>query len=390
MKIVLTAGGSGGHITPILAIADEIKKIEPNIELIYIGQKGDIFTDVTNLASCVDNIYKVRAGKFRRYPSDGIKQVLDISTFLKNFRDFFFLIAGICQSYLILKKIKPDIVFSRGGYVSVPVCLGAKLNNIPYITHDSDSIASLANRIIAPWAIKHFVSMPEDTYKYPKDKTINTGIPLNSNFIKVTPKLKNDYRKKLNIDINKKVLMLIGGGQGARELNNLFIKSSLKLFESIPNLYVIHVVGKLNYDLAKNKYSKLLPNKYLKNLKVIDYTNEVYLYSGASDLIITRAGATNLAEFAIQAKPCIVIPSSYLASGHQIENAYLLSRSGAVDLIIDKDLEKNNELLENKILELLNSEEKLIELSVNFYRFAKPGSAHKIAKLIIELASSSN
>ncbi len=358
--------------------------------MIYIGQKGDIFTDVTNLENSVDKIYKVRAGKFRRYPSDGLRQLLDVATFLKNFRDFFFVIVGVFQSYFILKKIKPDMVFSRGGYVSVPVCLGAKLNKIPYITHDSDSIASLANKIIAPWALKHFVSMPEETYSYPLEKTINTGIPLSSNFVKVTSDIKSDYRKKLKIKDNKKVLMLIGGGQGARELNNLFIKSSFKFFESIPNLYIIHVVGKLNYEAAKKDYSKILTNDQSKNIKIVDYTNEVYIYSGASDLIITRAGATNLAEFAIQAKPCIVIPSSYLASGHQVENAYLLARSGAIELIIDKDLEKDKSLLETKILELINSKEKLIELSDKFYKFAKPGSAHKIAKLIIELASNQN
>ena len=390
MKIVLTAGGSGGHITPILAIATEIKKINPKSELIYIGQKGDIFTSVTNIEENVDKIYKVRAGKFRRYPSDGLKQFLDVSTFLKNFRDFFFVIIGIFQSYFILRKIKPDIVFSRGGYVSVPVCLGAKLNKIPYITHDSDSIASLANRIIAPWALRHFVSMPVETYKYPKDKTINTGIPLNSSFIKITPQIKKEYRKRLNILEHKKVLMLIGGGQGARDLNNLFIKSSRKLFEAIPDLYVIHIVGKLNYESAKKEYSKVLSHNDLKNVNIIDYTNEVYLYSGSSDLIITRAGATNLAEFAIQAKPSIVIPSSYLASGHQIENAYLLARSGAVELIIDKDLNENNDLLYQKILELISSKDKLQELSDNFYKFAKPGSAHNIANLIIELASNRN
>ena len=223
-KIVLTAGGSGGHITPILAVAAEIKRLDPNVFLIYIGQKGDIFGDVTGIDNDIDKIYKVRAGKLRRYPGAGLKQLLDIGTFLKNGRDLFFVIIGIFQSYLILRKVRPDMVFSRGGYVSVPVCLGAKLNKIPYITHDSDSIASLANRIIAPWALKHFVSMPEETYRYPLDKTINTGIPLNPNFVKVTPGLKSMYRKKLNIDSRKKVLMVIGGGQGAKDLNNLFIK----------------------------------------------------------------------------------------------------------------------------------------------------------------------
>ena len=191
MTIVLAGGGSGGHITPILAVAAEIKRQQPDTRLVYIGQIGDNLGDIPAQDPNIDQVYSIRAGKFRRFHGEGLIQFLDISTTYKNVRDFFYVFIGIYQSWRLMKKIQPDVIFSRGGYVSVPVALGAHLNKIPYITHDSDPIPSLANRIIARWATIHAVALPKKIYNYPPDKTVTTGIPINDKFVSVSTTLKH-------------------------------------------------------------------------------------------------------------------------------------------------------------------------------------------------------
>src|SRR3990167_7210097 len=125
MILILTGGGSGGHITPLLAVADELKKQRPNLTLVYIGQRGDKLADIPAKHHSIDKVYTVRAGKFRRYHGEGWRQLLDLLTFGKNVRDFFLVLIGLWQSYWILKKLKPVALFVKGGYVGVPVGLAA-------------------------------------------------------------------------------------------------------------------------------------------------------------------------------------------------------------------------------------------------------------------------
>src|SRR3989344_909016 len=162
MVIILTGGGSGGHITPILALADELKKQKPDARVIYTGQIGDSLGDIVRIHPSVDEVYGVRAGKFRRYHGQGLMQVLDIPTLYKNIRDSFYVMIGFVQSWFLLGRLKPSVIFVRGGYVGVPVGLAAARRKIPYITHDSDAIASLANRIISKRAAAHAVALPKD------------------------------------------------------------------------------------------------------------------------------------------------------------------------------------------------------------------------------------
>ena len=164
MKIVVTGGGSGGHITPILAVADEIKKAHPDSKIIYIGQKGDTFADIVAENMLIDEVRSVSAGKFRRYNGEGLKQLLDFKTIWLNVRDAFRVIKGFWECNKLLSTIKPDVVFCKGGFVGVPVGLAAARLKIPYLTHDSDAIPGLANRIISRWAAKHAVALDPELY----------------------------------------------------------------------------------------------------------------------------------------------------------------------------------------------------------------------------------
>src|SRR5665213_914894 len=199
MTIVLTGGGSGGHITPLLAVAHELKQLHPGSRVIYIGQRGDSLADIPAQHPDIDEVYNVRAGKFRRYSGEGLKQLLDVSTVLKNVRDSGRVVMGLVGARRLLKRLKPDVIFIKGGFVGVPVGLAAAQLNIPFITHDSDAIPGLANRIIARWATAHAVALPKSAYDYPPDKTFTVGVPISHEFQPLSAALQKKYRQQLDI-----------------------------------------------------------------------------------------------------------------------------------------------------------------------------------------------
>jgi UDP-N-acetylglucosamine--N-acetylmuramyl-(pentapeptide) pyrophosphoryl-undecaprenol N-acetylglucosamine transferase len=379
----MTGGGSGGHITPILAVAAEIRKLRPDAHIVYIGQKGDSLGDIPAKDLNINEIFTVRAGKFRRYHGEGLKQLLDLPTMLKNIRDALYVLIGIYQSFRLIGKIKPDVVFTRGGFVSVPVAFGAAMHHVPYITHDSDPIPSLANRIIAPWANAHAVSLPEEIYSYPQDKTITTGIPLVGKFEKVTASLKNAYRKEINIPLDAKLLFIIGGGLGSQRINLAVSEAVPHLLRETKNLIVVHVVGRANEATMQSIYEKNISETEQGRVRVYGYLMDVYRYSGAADVIVTRAGATNLAEFALQNKPCIVIPSPFLTGGHQLKNAQFLEEKGAAVIINEVDLQSDPNRLAKQVSSLLQDDLRQKELGEQLGAFAKPNATHDLAMLLL-------
>ncbi len=387
MTILLSGGGSGGHITPILAIAEEIKKQKPNTKIVYIGQTGDDLGLATTSSKSIDQVFTVRAGKYRRYHGSNIWQKLDIKTFILNCRDIIYLLIGIWQSKKIIKKIKPDILFTRGGYVSVPVGIGAKLNNVSFITHDSDITPSLANKIIAKWAIKNFVSMEENLYPYPLAKTINTGIPISKKFHSVNVVEKNKLKKELQIPQNSYLLLVTGGGLGSQIINLAVIKISQKLLSKNKNIYIVHIAGIQNESQVKKAYNERLDEELKEKIKVFGYIDNLYEYSGAADVIIARAGATNIAEFAIQQKACILVPSSFLVGGHQLQNANYLSKRHAALVIDENIMSSNPDYLYDQIAELISNKENRLNLIKNISKLARPDSTEIISKMIINLGS---
>lgn len=386
-KIVLTGGGSGGHITPILAIAKEIKNTHPDTTVVYIGQTGDSLADIPAKNPSIDEVYTVRAGKFRRYHGEGFMQLLDLPTMFMNFRDLFYVIIGLFQSFRIIGKLKPDVIFSRGGFVSVPVCLGGALRRVPYITHDSDPIPSLANRIIARWASLHAVALPAEIYPYPQTKTISTGIPINDKFVFVNESLNNKYRTEIGVPKSAKILFIIGGGLGSVRINTAVAESLPHLLHHFNDLSVVHVVGRANLTDMQHYYSKNLPAEAKSRVNVLGFIDDVYRYSGAADVVVTRAGATNLAEFAAQGKACIVVPSPFLAGGHQLKNAEYLEEQGAAVVINETDLTDDPNRLSKSVADLFGNKDNIVKLQDRLSKFAKPHATHDLAKIIVDLAS---
>jgi UDP-N-acetylglucosamine--N-acetylmuramyl-(pentapeptide) pyrophosphoryl-undecaprenol N-acetylglucosamine transferase len=268
----------------------------------------------------------------------------------------------------------------------VPVCLGGHLAGVPYITHDSDPVPSLANRIIARWAALHAVALPKEIYPYPADKTVTTGIPLSRNFVPVTPSLQKQYRQTVKVPETAKMLFIIGGGQGSRLVNQAISDILPHLLRELPKLYVVQVAGEANLAEMARIYDKKLSKAEQGRVRLLGFTDEVYKYSGAADVIVCRAGATNLAEFAVQGKACVVIPSSFLAAGHQLENARYLAEQNAAVVIGEKELSTDANRLAKQLSQLLSNSDRRVDLGRNLARFAKTDAAAEIAGLIIKQA----
>lgn len=388
MIIVLTGGGSGGHITPLLAVAAELKHRQPKAQLIYVGQQGDRFGDLAATDDNIDVVYRVRAGKFRRYHGEGWAQLLDVKTLLLNMRDMFFVVIGLWQSWRLMRRIRPNVVFSRGGFVSVPVCLGAALSGVPYITHDSDRVPSLANRIIARWATRHAVAFPPKLYPYPADRTIQTGIPLRKEFTAVTAAQQQRLRHDIGVPAQAKLLFIIGGGLGSQRINTAVSEAIPHVMHEHKNVHVVHVVGQGNETAVRAAYERVLRPEEQGRLQILEFTNEVYRYSGAADLVITRAGATNLAEFAVQGKACIVVPSGFLTGGHQLENARYLAEQGAIEVLNEADMVADSNRLARLVSELLTNPKRQQSLAQKLLDFGQPEATAEIAKLVMHEAKS--
>lgn len=386
MTIVLTGGGSGGHITPILAVAAELKRLDAGNHIIYIGQTGDGLGDIPAKDPNIDEVFTVRAGKFRRYHGEGWKQLLDLPTLFKNLRDAVYVLIGLVQSWRLLRQLHPAVIFVKGGFVGVPVGLAAAQLRIPYITHDSDAIPGLANRIIARWATMHAVALPVELYAYPTDKTVATGIPLQAAFRPVTTKLQQQYRHEIGIPVQSKMLFVIGGGLGAQRINQAVAEAIPHLLHEFRDLHVVQSVGRANLDEIQAHYQQSLTEVEQGRVTVHGYMNDVYRYGGAADIVITRAGATNLAEFALQGKACIVIPSPFLTGGHQLKNAQYLAEQGAAAVLQQTDLEADPLRLAKQVSDLLHHPKHQKALGVGLAAFAKPNATKDLARLIMEQA----
>jgi UDP-N-acetylglucosamine--N-acetylmuramyl-(pentapeptide) pyrophosphoryl-undecaprenol N-acetylglucosamine transferase len=381
----VTGGGSGGHITPILAVAAEIKAIDNAIEIDYIGQKGDDFATIPAADHNITAVYSVQAGKFRRYHGEGWKQIFDLPTMYKNVRDAFKVVIGLGQSIMLLHRIKPNIVFTRGGFVSVPVGLAAGLLKIPYITHDSDGVPSLANRIIGGKAVVNAVALPEELYPYDRSKTIMVGVPVSDQYRPVTPGIQEQYRRELGIQKYRYVVFVTGGGLGAQRLNSAVIANSKTLLQQFPDLVLIHAAGRTKAEAVQKAYADTLDADALARVQVKDYISDLYRYSGSADVIITRGGATIIAECAIQGRACIIVPNPRLTGGHQLVNSATLRKSKAIiELTEDQILQENR--LSHTVSGLLDHPEQRAEFAAKLATYARPDAAEQLAVVLLNKA----
>lgn len=383
----MTGGGSGGHITPILSVAHELKALRPDARIIYIGQRGDKLGDIPAEDKNIDVVYTVRAGKFRRYHSEGFLQhLLDVKTVVKNIRDAFLTIGGIWQSFRLLKELKPDVIFIKGGFVGVPVGLAAAVLRIKYVTHDSDALPGLANRIIAPWATVHAVALPKEIYTYPAAKTKVVGVPISRQYHVPTEADERQFRKQLGLEHFERILLITGGGLGAKRINDAVVICADELLERYPELGIVHIAGRDHEVSLRQQYKRELSPADQKRVMVKGFITNLYQYSAVAEVVVTRAGATAIAELAAQAKPCVVVPNPLLTGGHQLKNAKALQDRKAIRVVNEAVLADDHRALMPPLVDLLDHPARARQLGAKLATLAHPHAAKHLAMLLLEVS----
>lgn len=323
-------------------------------------------------------VKKISSGKLRRYHKvKWYRQLFDVRTNLKNFFDVFRVGIGFIQSLRFLSRIKPDVVFTKGGYVCVPLGLAAHMLKIPLVIHDSDSHPGLANRVLAKYASAIGTGAPVENYPYPKEITKYVGIPVSSSYRPVTLAEQRKCKAVLGLpDTNKPLIVVTGGGLGSRNLNHMVLSLAPSL---LPKAAILHVTGDNNYQETLQhapEHADYIVKSFLDEGFAVAY--------GAANVVITRAGASALAEIASMAKPAIIIPSPYFTGGHQLKNAEVYEKAKAAIVLDEEKLVLNPLKLKQVILELLNDSKKQKAMARAIHKFARPDAAIDMAAMVVD------
>ncbi len=354
MNILLTGGGTGGHTIPLVVVAAELKKRRKDLVLFWIGGEG-----IEEQAARENNIAfgKIVVGKFRRYFS------------FSNLLDFFKIPIGFFQSFFLILGFKPDLVFSKGGYVSLPVVFAAFLLRKKIIIHESDLKPGLANRIGARLASKVLLGFKKGA---DEKQHIFVGNPIREEILQ---RDKAEGCRFFNLDPERKTILILGGSQGARFLNQLITKAKTNLGE----YQLIHLVGP-KYPLPKTG-ENYKPYNWLAAKRI----GQAY---AAADFVISRAGANTLAEIAACGKPSILIPMPRSAAGHQLANAKVFEREGA-SIVLEQESLSRDKLI--KIVKsLLANQERLKEMGLAAQNLACPDASSRIVSSILNNVTNLN
>jgi len=321
-------------------------------------------------------VQTIVAGKFRRYHHLTVWQQLTWpSLMLKNFRDLFLVGVGFIQSFFKLLVWHPDVVFTKGGYVCLPVGIAAHLLRIPLVIHDSDAHPGLTNRILSRWATKIATGAPLEYYSYDPARSTYVGIPIAAQFTPFTPEEQVSAKEEWGVVTDRPLIVATGGGLGAGRIN-LTVANSLAALQELGS--VVLVAGAGQYDELRAE----LPADS-ENFQLYPFVSNMHRLLGAADVVITRAGATTILELAALRKPTILVPNAKLTGGHQLKNAAVYDKAHAVKVVDEEEMLKYPALLVEAVGDVLTHPEQSREMAERFHAFSKPNAAKDMASLII-------
>lgn len=349
-RFLFAGGGTGGHLYPAIAVADQIKKLKPESEILFVGTKNKI----------EGRVVPKLGYQFKSIWIKGFSRKFNLSNLLFPVR----LVFSMVQSVLISMKFKPKVAIGSGGYVAGPAIWGASVMGSKIILMESNSYPGITTRLLERYADEIHLSF-EDSKKYLRRQNILkvTGNPVRSNLGTID---KTSAKKFFGLDENKKVVLVSGGSLGASSINIALEKILPSLIER--NIQVIWQTGKNYYDRYKNfNFSAV---------KIFDFIDDMNKAYSACDLLVARAGATTIAELTVLGLPAILIPSPNVAENHQYYNAKALVDQNAALIIKDEDLDKQ---LYSTITELISNEIRLKQISANAKKMSKPNAAYEIA-----------
>ena len=408
MKILVVGGGSGGHITPAVAVVREILERKPRAEVEF-WTDPKYYKNVTKLTTEIGvawgeearhhkvayiRVRRLLAGKFHRYADWHFRDyfvhfgITIKELIIGNICGFFGFLAGLIISFcrLVRHRHRPNIIFLKGGYVCLPVGLMARLFKIPYIIHESDAVAGLANRILMKKARKVAFGMPpsEETLKA-HPNYVWTGIPVSPDFKPVTPAKQNSLKRAFSFNPNQPLVVITGGSQGSENLNEA---TRVILPELLKFTSVGLVAGRKHYEdmVDLKQYENWDKASLESNFRMWEFNTTMDELMGAADIVVSRAGATTIAEMAALKKATILVPFARLPGGHQQKNAERLQAAKAASVINDMAMVADPTKLLDEVRHLIKSPRIRADMAERLHEEARSDAARRLAEIILEEA----
>jgi UDP-N-acetylglucosamine--N-acetylmuramyl-(pentapeptide) pyrophosphoryl-undecaprenol N-acetylglucosamine transferase len=363
LKVILSGGGTGGHIFPAVAIANELKKLVPDVEILFVGALGKMEMEKVPNAG-----YKIIG-----VPIAGIQRKLTLA----NLKLPFLIIRSLVKTRKIIKDFKPDVVVGTGGYASGPLLRAAVNKGIPALLQEQNSYAGITNKILSKKASKICVAYEGMEKFFPKDKLLLTGNPVRQDIHDIKDK-KPEAQAFFKLSPNKKVILVIGGSGGARTINEAIGSNLEKLVNQ--NIQLLWQTGKTYYQTCLEQGKPFVNNA----IYPLEFISRMDLAYAAADIVISRAGASSISELSNIGMPSILVPSPNVAEDHQTKNAMALVSKNAA--LIVKDVDASQTLIETAI-SLLNNTAQQVTLTNNISQMAFVNSASVIAHEVLKLAN---
>ena len=371
MRVLVSGGGTGGHVYPALSIATQLRE-KYQAEIVFLGSDDGLETEIVPAAGF--RLATVKAGKLRRYVSwQTITGVMRVPM-------------GMIQAIDIVGKFHPQVVFTSGGYVAVPAGLAARLNRVPLLMHQQDVPPNLSNKLVSPLATRISVAFTDSLAYFPAHKTLQMGNPIRQAMLDIRQTLPQEARQTLGFEEREPLLLITGGSQGARHLNQIVCEA---LPDLLAHCQVLQISGKELYSEAHELSNSILAHldeSLRKRYRLVAYLNEeMPLALQAADLVLCRSGASTLSELAVLGKPSILVPlPPAIGSSPQEANAEMFERKAAAEVIKDHDL-KPRELVE-RVKYVLSSSTRLEAMAKASSSFAKPQATQEITAELVKIA----
>ncbi|MEJ6979824.1 undecaprenyldiphospho-muramoylpentapeptide beta-N-acetylglucosaminyltransferase [Pedobacter sp. P351] len=362
IKVIISGGGTGGHIFPAVSIANALKRIDPAIEVLFVGANGRM--------------------EMEKVPAAGYKIIgLDIQGFQrkalwKNILLPLKILKSLWKARSVIKSFRPDVVVGVGGYASGPLLYAAGQMNVPYLIQEQNSYAGVTNKKLGAKAQKICVAFEGMDKFFPADKLMLTGNPIRRESVSIAGKREQGLAS-FGLSATKKTMLVIGGSLGAGTLNKSMLAGLDKLISA--DVQLIWQTGKYYYTSIMEQVGE----KIHSSIRITEFLNSMDLAYAAADVIVSRAGAGTIAELCVIGKPVIMVPSPNVAEDHQTKNAAALVKNNAAILIADMNAERG---LVDAALSLLENDQKLIDLGNNISRMALPDADEIIAKEVLKIA----
>lgn len=362
MRVIISGGGTGGHIFPAISIANALKEADPSIEILFVGAQGKMEMEKVPAAG-----YEIVG-----LPVAGFHRKLNLRNIGRNLLFPFRLVSSLIKASSVVKNFKPDVAVGVGGYASGPVLQRAAKNGVPCLVQEQNSYPGVTNKILAKDAKKICVAYPNMERFFPQEKIIMTGNPVRQSLL--APVDRAEALKAFGLEEGKPVVLVIGGSLGARSINQGILATLNDLPDDVQLLWQ---TGKIYYDGIKAELDK----NPRSNVHASDFIKRMDLAFGIADIVISRAGASSISELALLGKSSILVPSPNVSEDHQTKNALALVNENAALMVKDAD----SQTLIKESLKALADKDNLAKLGENIKKFARPNAAADIAREVMSL-----